>query len=50
MTPSLATIIEWSYGIAAVLYGGYALRLASDARRRGTREWALLAAIGLAAA
>jgi putative PEP-CTERM system histidine kinase len=50
MTASLATIIEWSYGIAAVLYGGYALRLASDARRRGTREWALLAAIGLAAA
>ena len=50
MTSSPAAIIEWSYGIAAVLYGGYALRLAVSRRRRDTRDWALFAAIGLAAA
>ncbi len=50
MTPSLAIILQWSYGTAAVLYGGYALWLAGDRRRRDMRDWALLAAIGLGAA
>jgi putative PEP-CTERM system histidine kinase len=49
MTASLATILEWSYGIAAVLYGGYALWLAGARRRRGLRDWSLLAATALAA-
>lgn len=49
MTPSLATILEWSYGIAAVFYGAYALWLAGARRRRGLRDWTLLAATGLAA-
>ena len=49
MTPSLATILEWSYGIAAVFYGAYALWLVGARRRRGLRDCALLAATGLAA-
>ena len=49
MTASLATILEWSYGIAAVLYGGYALWLAGARRRRGLRDWSQLAATALAA-
>ena len=49
MTPSFATILEWSYGIAAVLYGGYALWLAGGRRRQGVRDWVLLVAMGLAA-
>ncbi len=49
MTQPLATILAWSYGIAALLYGGYALWLAGARRRRDVRDWSLLAATALAA-
>ncbi|MEO8976083.1 MAG: XrtA/PEP-CTERM system histidine kinase PrsK [Casimicrobiaceae bacterium] len=50
MSPSTADIIGWSYGIAAVLYAGYALRHASSRRRRDARDWAMLAGLALTAA
>jgi putative PEP-CTERM system histidine kinase len=48
MTPSLATILAWSYGLAALAYGGCALWLAGARPRRDARDFALLAATGLA--